>query len=347
VSRGFFPLDEEVGVVDGGWSNEVVRLAVWLSGQVSFEQAAEVLRQVGRVEMSASSIWRRTEKWGNALLAVEDEERRRANAVPSREQPQAGEVKHNQPMGFSLDGWMLNIRGEGWKEVKSASIFEVEQREVVDRKMGEKVEQAQAQAMSYVAHLGGPEVFGEKLWTEGMRRQLHTAYEKACISDAAAWIWGICMDYFPETEQIVDWYHALQHLHTAAAVLYGDTIDKAKQWVEAHTTTLFQGHAARIAQGLDKLAAHHAGEPAKKLQEQAGFFRNHQRRMRYLDYREQGWPIGSGTIESACKQFQSRMTGPGMRWSRPGAERMLAIRATILSDTFQQRWRALLNSPAF
>ena len=334
-------------MLDGGWSNEVIRLAVWLSGQVSFEQAAEILCRVGRVEMSASSIWRRVEKWGNRLLAQEEEERRRANVVPSREQPETGEVNHKQPMGFSLDGWMLNIRGEGWKEVKSASIFEVKQHEVMDQKTGEKVEQAQATAVSYIAHLGGPEVFGEKLWTEGMRRQLHTAYEKACISDAAAWIWGVCVDYYPESEQIVDWYHALQHLHAAAAALYGDALDKAKHWVEARTTILFQGHAARIAQGLHKLAANHSGEQAKKLLEQAGFFRNHQRRMRYLDYREQGWPIGSGTIESGCKHFQSRMTGPGMRWSRSGAERMLAIRATILSLRFQECWHALQISPDF
>lgn len=336
-----------MGVRDGGWSSEAIRLAVWLSGQVSFEQASAILRQVGRVEMSASSIWRRVEKWGKALLEWEAQERARANAAPSREQPQPGEAKHDRRMGFSLDGWMVSVRGEGWKEVKSASIFEVEQHEVADSQTGEMVERATARAASYIAHLGGPEVFGEKLWAEGQRRQLHTAYDKACVSDAAQWIWGLCEDYFPEAEQIVDWYHALQHLHAAAAALYGEATDEAKQWVEAHKITLFQGHAARIAKLLDKLAAQHVGERAKKLAEEAGFFRNNQRRMKYLEYREQGWPVGSGSIESGCKQFQSRLTGPGMRWSRPGAERMLAVRAAILSTTFQECWRTLQKSPAF
>jgi hypothetical protein len=156
VREGFFPLDEEVGVLDGGWSSETIRLAVWLSGQVSFEQAAEILRQVGRVEMSASSIWRRVEKWGNALLEWEARERARANAVASREQPQPGEVRHNRRMGFGLDGWMVNIRQEGWKEVKSATIYEVELHEVADSKTGDMVEQATATAESYIAHLGGP-----------------------------------------------------------------------------------------------------------------------------------------------------------------------------------------------
>lgn len=340
-------MDEEVGVIDGGWSSETIRLAVWLSGQVSFEQATQILNQVGRISISASSIWRRTKKWGNALLAQEARERAIANAMPSREQPQSGECKHNKPMGFSLDGWMVHIRGDGWKEVKSATIFEVKQREIRDRKTGETVERATATASSYIAHLGGPELFGEKLWAEGQRRQLHTAYEKVCVSDAAHWIWGLCEDYFPEAEQIVDWYHVLQHLHAAAAALCGEATDKARQWVDAHKTTLFQGHAARIAHLLETLASQHSSEVARKLLEEAGFFRNNQRRMRYLEYREQGWPIGSGTIESACKQFQSRMTGPGMRWSRPGAERMLALRAIILSARFHDCWRALQNSPAF
>lgn len=334
-------------MVSGGWSSEVVRLAVWLSGQVGYKQAEEILSQIGRVEMSSSSIWRQVEKWGTAWLEQEARERARANAVPSREQPQPGEAKHNQRMGFGLDGWMVNIRQEGWKEVKTATIYEVELHEVADDKTGDMVERATATAQSYIAHLGGPELFGEKLWAEGQRRQLHTAYEKACVSDAAQWIWGLCEDYFPESEQIVDWFHALQHVHSAAAALYGEATDKAKKWIDTRKTSLFQGHADGLARLLDKLALQHTGERAKTLKEEATFFRNNQRRMNYLELREQGWPIGSGSIESGCKQFQSRMTGPGVRWSRPGAERMLAIRAAFLSTTFHHRWLTLQNSPAF
>jgi hypothetical protein len=111
-------------------------------------------------------------------------------------------------------------------------------------------------------------------------------------------------------------------------------------------TTLFQGHAARIARSLDKLASRFSGERADKLKQEATFFRNNYRRMRYLEYREEGWPIGSGTIESSCKQFQTRMKGPGMRWSRPGAHRMLALRSVILSMHFDPTWATLQNSPA-
>jgi hypothetical protein len=334
-------------VVSGAWSSEVTRLAVWLAGQVSYEQASHILSQVGQIDISGSSIWRRVQEWGDRLLEHEQQACAQANAVPERDVPQRGEVRHDQPMGVSVDGWMVHVRGEGWKEVKTGAVFCVEQQEVTDRQTGEPVERAVAQDCTYIAHLGGPEDFGAKLWTEASRRKVPGAYEKAWVSDGAAWIWGLCQDYFPEAEQIVDWYHALAHLHSAANLLHGEGTDKAKRWAESMKTTLFQGRAARIADSLDKLANSFSGDRADKLKQEVTFFRNNHRRMRYLEYREDGWPIGSGTIESGCKQFQTRMKGPGMRWSRPGAERMLALRSVILSLRFDQIWASLQNPPVF
>jgi hypothetical protein len=333
-------------LLEGGWSREVIRLAIWLGGQVSFEQASQILGEVGQVHMSASSIWRRVQQWGDRLLEHEERACAQTNAVPERDVPQRGEARHDQRMGVSVDGWMVHIRGEGWKEVKTGAVFHVEQEEVTHKQTGEPVEQAVAEDCSYVAHLGGPEGFGAKLWMEASRRKVPGAYEKAWVSDGAAWIWGLCQDYFPEAEQIVDWYHALAHLHSAANLLHGEGTVKARRWAESMKSTLFQGHAARIATSLDKLANPLSGERADKLKQEATYFRNNHRRMRYLEYREDGWPIGSGTIESGCKQFQTRMKGPGMRWSRLGARRMLALRSVILSMRFDHTWATLLNSPA-
>ena len=325
----------------------MIRLAVWLGGQVSFEQASQILSEVGQIHISASSIWRRVTAWGEKLLAHEARECAKANAVPEGSVPQRGEQRHDQRMGVSVDGWMVHIREEGWKEVKIGTIFRIEQDDVLDEHTKEPVEHAVAIDCTYVAHLGGPEAFGEKLWTEASRRKVPGAYDKAWVSDAAAWIWNLCLDYFPEAVQIVDWYHALAHLHNAASLLFGEGSDKARHWIQAMKTTLFQGHAARIANRLTKLATALSGERADKLLAEATFFRNNHRRMRYLDYREEGWPIGSGTIESGCKQFQERLKGPGMRWSRSGAERLLALRAVILSRRFDHTWRVLQTSPAF
>jgi hypothetical protein len=250
-------------------------------------------------------------------------------------------------MGVSLDGWMVNIRGEGWKEVKTGVIYRIVPCEEKESQTGELVERAAAVDLSYVAHLGGPEPFGELLWQEAVRRQVPAAYEKVCVSDAAAWIWGLCQDYFPEAGQLVDWYHALTHLHEAATLAFSEDAAKANRWIHAHQTLLYQGQPASVANHIDTLASRAPAERSQALQSQATFFRHHSHRMAYLEFREQGWPIGSGPAEAACKQFQSRLKGPGMRWSRPGADRMLVLCSTILSDRFDERWRALQNSPVF
>lgn len=345
MAAAFFPLDEELGIWEGGWSEGLAKLAVWQAGHSSYREAEETLSRVGHIFMSASSIWQCSQEWAERLCQQQAIEQARANAVPSRGHSQPGEDRHDTRMGISADGWMLNIVGEGWKEVKTGTVFEVVISEGPDEVTGELLEQAEAEGCTYVAHLGGPQDFGQKLWAEATQRRLPAAYEKVFVADAARWIWGLCEDYFPEAEQIVDWYHAKQHLHAAANLLHGEGTDEAHRWVQNHKTALYQGRAAHIARLLEQAAQPLPRDRADKVLSEAGFFCNHQRRMRYLEYRERGWPIGSGSIESGCKQFQMRLKGPGMRWSRPGARRMLALRASVMSNYFDFHWAALANSP--
>jgi hypothetical protein len=75
----------------------------------------------------------------------------------------------------------------------------------------------------------------------------------------------------------------------------------------------------------------------------AQYFQTHERRMQYQEFREQGYPIGSGAVESGIKRFKHRLSGPGRRWSRPAAERMVVIRAAIMTDNFDDRWSLTLN----
>jgi hypothetical protein len=321
-----------------------VKLAVWLSGEASFRVSAEALSRVGQIHMSSGSIWRQSKRWGERLRELEKEENTRANRVPGREEIIPGDVMHDTRMGVGIDGWMVNIVGEGWKEVKIGTVFEVKASEGQDEVTKEPIEQAEAVECTYVARLGGSEEFGQDLWTEAVRREVPTAYDKVLIGDGAHWIWNLGEDYFPEAVQIVDWYHAKQHLYAAAALLHGEGTDTAKRWVKSVETDLYQGHADKIARWLEQETQSHP-IVARDLLSEAGYFRNNQRRMQYLERREEGWPIGSGMVEGGCKQFEARMKGPGMRWGRPGAERMLAIRAVIMSRRFDGRWAALENRP--
>ncbi len=83
----------------------------------------------------------------------------------------------------------------------------------------------------------------------------------------------------------------------------------------------------------------------EELYSETGYFEKHKRRRNYLDLRTEGWVIGSGMVESGGKQFKHRFAGAGMRWSRAGAERLLPVRTAIMSDRFDQRWKAAYNSP--
>lgn len=220
--RVIFPLDNKSGIWDGGRSEGVVKLAVSVAGRNSYREAEETLSRVGSIRMSANRIWHYTNQWAERLCESQAKAVEQAHAMPSREEPQRGEARYDRRMGFSLDGWMINLIGEGWKEVKARVIYQVSMEVGQDALTSEAIELPQAKQDTYIAHLGGPEEFGRKFWAEALRRDLPAAYDKACVSDAAAWIWNLCQDYVPEAVQIVDWYHACQHLYTAANLLYGE-----------------------------------------------------------------------------------------------------------------------------
>ena len=344
VTKGFFPLDEQLELQDQRWSEGLVKQVVWLSGLVPYDQAAEILQTVGQVEISSSSAWRLTQKWGQQLAELETKEQEQANATPDGNEIQPGEVRQDRRMGLSMDGTMIYIRGEEWKELKVGCLFEVVPRPQLDPKTREWSEQGHAVHNSYACHLGGPEEFGKKVWTEAQRRRFHQAAETQVVADGAVWIWNLVTDYFYDSYQLVDWYHGTEHLARAAHLLHGEGTPAAKHWLKTEQTALFQGHADEIAGQLTSWAEHRSAMRGELLTE-AGYFEKHKHRMNYMEMREEGWVIGSGMVESGGKQFKARFCGAGMRWSRKGAENLLPIRTAILSKRFDKRWKAVYNSP--
>ena len=294
--------------------------------------------------MSDSSVWRRTATWGTRSQTVEAAQRATATALPPRREVVRGETRQPIDMGVAMDGAMVPVRKEGWKELKAGCVFEIEVRPTPDKTGGELLELAHAVHNSYVAHLGGPERFGQQLWTEARRRRFDQARATAVLGDGAVWVWNLAREHFYDSRQVVDWYHATQHLASAAQALHGEGTVAAQQWYQQQETTLFQGHAERLAEQLRKAATLHPAA-ADGLRREAGYFAENQRRMQYMELREDGFPIGSGMVESGCKQFRQRFTGPGMQWSRPGIERLLPIRAAIMSQRFDQLWKAAYTAP--
>jgi hypothetical protein len=300
---------------------------VWLSGLLPYAHCQAVFERIGKLHIPSSSLWRRSQQYGAALEAQAQHQRDQV-AVERVVLPEAGQ-DHAQQKGISLDGGMVNIREEGWKEFKVGTVSDVEHRLERDERTGELVERAQGVNIAYTAVLGPVEHFAPALWAVAVAHQVPTARDSSVSADGAEWIWNLVADYFPDSVQIIDWYHATQHLASAAKALFPGDEQKAQRWFAQRCDDLFLGTLSRIIKPLE----HHG------LADQAHYFHVHQRRMQYQDFQEQGYPIGSGTVESGVKQFKTRLTGPGMRGSRPAAQRMLIIRAAVLQDNFDALWQ--------
>jgi len=322
----------------------VCKLAVWLDGLVTFAHTESVLQQVGQLHMSDSTAWRELQRRGAQAVALEAAQRAAAIAVPDRKQIVPGEQPHADRLAATMDGAMIHVRGEGWKELKVGGIGRIQLAPSRDPLTGEVVELARTVDNTYVAHLGGPEIFGQQLWVAARARHWSQAADTTVIGDGALWIWNLAAEHFYDSVQTVDWYHATQHLAQAGNLLHGEGTPAAQQWRQAQATLLFEGHADRVADGISRQAKGKR-KVAQELRGHAGYFRDNQRRMQYLERREDDYPIGSGLAESGCKQFRARLAGPGMRWSRAGAEHLLPVRAALMSRRFDAFWNQLQALP--
>lgn len=327
----FFPLDERWGIGARVYSPERVKQMTWLAGVVPYAQAVQVFERIGHVTLPITSLWEQTQIAGQALQTHQLAQQATVS-VERVSLPPAGQ-DHPEPKGVSLDGGTLHVRGEGWKEFKVGTVYDLTSAHETDPETGEEIELARGVNMAYRAVVGSVDDFAPALWALAVERAVPQAAEVVVTADGAEWIWNLVADYFPESVQIVDWYHATDHVAQAATALYPTDATMAQRWNHERRHGLYLGQVHDIATPL----------VAAGLASHAHYFHTHQRRMQYQEFREQGFPIGSGTVESGIKQFKQRLTGAGMRWSRPAAERMLVIRAAVMTDNFDTLWAAALN----
>jgi hypothetical protein len=323
----FFRLDEELGLEVGEYSPALQRDFVWLSGLLPYEPASQVVARFGRLSVAANTLWRCTRRHGERLLEAE-QARQAAAQVAATPPPRTAEAC--QPKSLSMDGGMVHIRGEGWKEMKVASIGTVEATTATHPAAMELPSLVHLTHLRYTAVLGEVAPFRQAVWTLVLDTDFHTTSFSSVVADGAPWIWNLSAEVSPDSIQIVDFYHAAQHLSQAAQALFPSDPAPVTTWNDRMRDHLKLGQVWVIIHTLN----------AANLPEHAHYFITHQRRMAYQEFRENGFPIGSGAVESAVKQFKARLTGAGMSWSRPAAEQMLVLRAAVLSDTFDALWQA-------
>jgi len=324
-----FPQDNQWGVSTSVYSHELARRMVWLSSMLPYEQCEAVFTVIGETTIAASSIWRQTQKHGQRIQAYVEQQRQQVS-VERVVLPDARH-DHDERKAISMDGGMVNIRDEGWRELKVGAVFDVESRLERNPQTKELEPMAHGVNVNYTAVLGTKDAFTPALWALAVEHQVPTSRNCSVVADGALWIWNVAEDVCPNGQQVVDWFHAVEHLSEAAHALYPDEADTAKRnrWFKTCKDHLYMGRIHKI---IDALHRRDHGDLAL-------YFERHQRRMQYLQFREEGLPIGSGTVESGVKQFKHRLAGTGMRWQAECAERMLILRAASLGQDFNTLWR--------
>jgi len=195
---------------------------------------------------------------------------------------------------------------------------------------------------SYVGAVETADEFGYRIYTEAWRRGWEWATTKIVIGDGAVWIWNLANQHFPGAVQIVDLYHARQHLWHLAALLYPHDTAAKRRWMVPMKDLLDHGRAELLVEWLREIAAAHAGtQPglAEEISKQAEYFDTNTHRMQYPEFREQGLFVGSGVIEAGCKSIVGvRLKQSGMFWTVRGANAIIALRCCRFNQRFEDFW---------
>jgi hypothetical protein len=332
-ARGFAPLDQQLGL-DGGNTTTQVRL--WLAeiaAHTDFVEAATLLSHFTAVAVAAATVERTAVRIGTALRQAQ---RHRA------QEHQAGRLPvpavKPQRVYFGMDGAMMPLR-EPWKRDGSAGELDCHFGEcklgvAYEAIPGEKGDVGVRQR-AYIATLAGVEEFGPLFGALAHEHGQHLARECVGLGDGAPWIWQALAKQCPGLVEIVDFWHASEHLWEVAHAIFGapspEANPEAKAWVAARQEELKRDQVKAV---LRAIAAWKPKTPAlRKLRHtQFRYFRHNAERMRYGTFLKRGYHIGSGVVEAGCRQvICQRLDQAGMHWRAENAEAILALRAAFLS----------------
>lgn len=284
-----------------------------------FEEGEEILAQTLGIAISAKQIQKVSEHYGEQL-----EERQRQYTEFYEQPPRLGLRDENTPVYAMVDGSMVYTREEGWKEIKAGRIFAAA--DCVQTQPSRR----QIVQSHYLCHLGGHQDFTRKY-----EPHLDGYKNKIFIADGAVWIWKWLKEAYPDAVQILDYYHAVEKLAQYAAHQYSES-EKRKAWLEEKKQQLLNNEASVIIAQLKRSIARNK-EAEKAQTDVIRYYENNLDRMQYKTFKEKGYLIGSGAIESAHRNIiQQRLKLSGQRWSIRGAQQIVNLRACKKSNQWQQ-----------
>lgn len=315
----------------------------------SFDLAAEAYEDAVGSSMSADSLIRVTVGTGQAIAKHRDQEVEQVYALPEADRYMSENIPAVDRIAgqanISTDGGMVRIRNEGWKEVKLTTVSEVEVQPAQNADQREPDPGIHLSRHSYQVRLWQADEIEQYQYLEGLRRGLDCCEQLSSVNDGARWITRITEMNFPHAVQIVDWRHAENRLWDVANATFGERTPKAKQWIEVRLDHLWEGHTPMVVKALQQLNLEHK-EVSDPIRQTPEYFNTRQPKMDYAHFRQKGFPIGSGTVESGINTVvHHRMKRPGRGWTRNNAQAMLAGLSELHSGRFDLIWHSINSFP--
>jgi hypothetical protein len=338
--HGFCPRDEHLGIENTSLSPALTRMIGTVGAMVSFQEGSELLTELAGLTVDAKQVERTAEALGEE---VAEDERRHSEPIDSLALPQT--------LYLGMDGTGIPLRAEELTgrsgkqpdgsaktgEVKLCTIWSAEaldEEGTPIRDEGSVTYSAALESACALDTAAKRSPFAERVWREATRRRFYQASRTAVLGDGAAWIWNIAEEQFPEALQIVDRFHAKQHLSDLGKALYGPTNPRAAQWAERRKEELDRGKFPVLLTAIRRQLS--GSEDARRC---LHYFQTNRHRMRYPEFHAQGLCTSTGVVEAGCKvAIGTRLKRAGMHWTVHGSNAIIALRCSKLSGRFQDFW---------
>jgi hypothetical protein len=350
--KGKAPLDEEYGLAPGAVTAGLAALLALAGVAFSYDQSRRWLEPFLLFDVAENTVRSETEQLGAVQAQAEKKliKQSQTESYLQARQRQPGSIPVQ--LYGSMDAAKVRTEPrpkkgedkeahEDWRDLKVLCWYEVEhvptaQQTIRQRKKVQREQPAlRAKNMHYFADISEAEEFGKLLWATGCALNADLSPELIFLGDGAIWIWNLVGQYYPQAVQILDWFHAEEHLEGVAVAAFSDLTERAA-WLEPVTQALWDGQVEDVVLACQSLPA-----ICLKASQAANYFSNNMDRMRYDRFRAAGYMIGSGTIESACKQIVThRLALPGAQWEVEGAVYTAKARASWLSGTWSSLCQA-------
>jgi hypothetical protein len=342
--QGQIPRDRELDVEGTECSPGVRRMMALVGAETSFDKGREQLDLLAGIEVTAKAVERHAEAIGTDIAAREQEEIRRAKQLELPEVcAPAAPVLYIEMDGTGLpvvkaetEGRTGKIEGQParTREAKLGCVFTQTTTDQEGRPVRDE------DSTTYSAAIEPAEEFGLRLYTEAWRRGWSRAKIKVVLADGAIWVWHLADQHFPGAIQIVDLFHARQHLWELSAKLFPNEERDRKRWTVRAIDRLDRGKIEGLVKILRELHPANA-ELIKIVINEADYFERNAERMRYPAFRAQGIFVGSGVVEAGCKTvIGSRLKRSGMFWTVRGANAIIALRCCYLNSRFEDYWES-------